>query len=432
MSESSTRSTGQQALESFGVTSHEPSHEPTDDTEAETRDEADSPPELAAYWPERIEEDKLWYSEYVAEGERFYLPHADHVYEITNLNDSRTVFSMVPCAISNTAGADFQDPQDGEEAYVNNICALAGALEAGDVIHLGESRLRTVGETTFVTFGTVTLGFGAVVDARSLLKSFDPPNGPETEDIAKLTPVLSETSAEAALYAPRSVLSESRPNPPTTTQRNTWASQAAQNVETHFVPVQPYSKWTFSDDKIREWVESKFKPGETILNACCGKTKLTPPPGGEILRNDVNPDRDADFHVDVAELATVDELEAKSIDRIIYDPPWSLYQSNLRYESNHVFTKEGVDDIDLSELPFETPSPTEKTQIGHSRLAKENFDWLLKPGGEIMELTFHGTVMPQRMGYERIERVVFDPYGEAKAVIGGIDKKVSRGFDDFF
>ena len=57
-------------------------------------------------------------------------------------------------------------------------------------------------------------------------------------------------------------------------------------------------------------------------------------------------------------------------------------------------TKAETHDIDLTALPFETPGPDEKTQIGHSRLAKEGFDWLLSSGGEVVEITFHGTSIP--------------------------------------
>lgn len=77
--------------------------------------------------------------------------------------------------------------------------------------------------------------------------------------------------------------------------------------------------------------------------------------------------------------------------------------------------------IDITELPMEVPSPEEKTQLGHSRLAKDGFDHLLGDDGRVIELTLHGSCMPARLGYDRDERVIFDPYGEAKAVIGSVD-----------
>jgi hypothetical protein len=64
-------------------------------------------------------------------------------------------------------------------------------------------------------------------------------------------------------------------------------------------------------------------------------------------------------------------------------------------------------------------------------LAKEAFDYLLKPSGTYIELTFHGTAMSSRLGYQRSERAVFDPIGEAKAVIGSVDFKVRQTLDSF-
>lgn len=388
------------------------------------------PPELEPYWPSRIEQDRTWYSHYVEPDERFYSPHQDHVYRITNLRDSKTVFTLKACASATDLSEGFNSPSDPAH-QINNICAIAGAIEAGDLIHLEEGTIRSIGETTYITVGELTISLnGRKPEPDPLLEDLNPPNGPRATDAAKLAPIFDVLDGDATLYAPQAITTDASATPH---PEAAWSSRAAQDVQTHFVPVSPFSKWTFEDDTIRSWVESKFEPGETILNACCGKTKLTPPPNGEILRNDINPERDADFHVDVAELAGLDCLEAESIDRIIFDPPWSVYQANLRYEENHVHvSKEGTHEIDLNALPFETPGPNEKTQIGHAKIAKEGFDWLLKPGGEIIELTFHGTSMPQRLEYDRKERVVFDPVGEARAVIGSVDQKTRQKLTDFF
>jgi len=197
---------------------------------------------------------------------------------------------------------------------------------------------------------------------------------------------------------------------------------------TAYHSVQPFSKWTFEDETIKGWAESHFEPGDRVLNACAGQTRLTPPKGGEIVRNDVNTEREADLHVDVAELAA--HLEKESFDVIVFDPPWSLYQSNLRYNGNHVRKNNGGGTrIDLSTLPFETPDSDSKTQLGHARLAKENFHWLLKPEGKVIQITFHGTTMPARLEYQQENRVIFDPVGEAKSVIGSMDRKTEASVE---
>lgn len=188
-------------------------------------------------------------------------------------------------------------------------------------------------------------------------------------------------------------------------------------VETRYVNIPRTVKWTFDLDAIREWVE--YHIHGRVLNACSGKNRLRH--DGEVIRNDIEPEIEADLHVDAAELAA--HFPAESFDTVVFDPPWNLYQANLRYDGHHVHKT--VDsreiEIDLTKLPFETP--TGKEQLGHARLAKDGFDYLLRPGGVVVQLTYHGTAMPARQQYERVERVMFDPIGEGKTVIGSVDRK---------
>jgi hypothetical protein len=186
------------------------------------------------------------------------------------------------------------------------------------------------------------------------------------------------------------------------------------DVPCRYISTPPLTKWTFEDKQIRQWAESHLEG--RVLNACCGKSILEH--DGEVVRNDLDETLDADLHVDVAELPI--HLEPASFDTIVFDPPWTVYQSNLVYEGRHVHRSET--DIDLQELPFHV-DVRGKNIVGHARLAKEGFDYLLRGGGKVLQLTAHGTCMPSRLGYERLERVVFDPYGEAKAVIGSVDRR---------
>jgi len=190
-------------------------------------------------------------------------------------------------------------------------------------------------------------------------------------------------------------------------------------VETDYIQTNVLTKWTFESKPLREWVESHVNG--RVLNATAGETKLTH--DEEIIRNDLSEDIDADIHVDVAELSA--DFDVSSFHTIVFDPPWSLYQANLRYNGNHVHsTGDNIDvEFPLSKLPIDTPSSEEKSQLGHARLAKDGFDYLLKDGGQVLQLTYHGTCMPNRLGYEREERVIFDPIGENKAVIGSVDRK---------
>ena len=166
---------------------------------------------------------------------------------------------------------------------------------------------------------------------------------------------------------------------------------------TRFVPTQQVPRWSFENDTVRRWVEGWLQG--RVLNACAGKTKLRH--DGEIIRNDIDEDRDADLHVDVAELR--DHFESESFDVVVFDPPYSIYQSNLRYDGK---------------------------QVGHGKVAKEGFDYLLRPGGYVVELGYSGSCMPSRLQYRRIERVWFNTLGRTKDVLGSVDQKTQRTLAD--
>lgn len=191
-------------------------------------------------------------------------------------------------------------------------------------------------------------------------------------------------------------------------------------VRTRFIPVPQPGKWTFETDAIREWVEHHME-GE-VLNACAGESRLTgykTEGVHRVISNDIDPDRGTHINVDVAELSA--HFDREEFDAVVFDPPWTLYQANLRYDGHHI-SKDGTE-IDPDDLPIEVP---EQEQIGHARLAKEGFDWLLKPGGAVIELSYSGSCMPRRLQYVREERVVFDPPGELRSVIGSVDRKTQE------
>jgi hypothetical protein len=88
--------------------------------------------------------------------------------------------------------------------------------------------------------------------------------------------------------------------------------------------------WTFEAPQVRRVVESLLSG--RVLNACAGRTKLTH--DGEVHRNDLDVDRDADTHHDVR---TLDEhLKAESFDTVVFDPPFDSDQADEHYGGNTV------------------------------------------------------------------------------------------------
>lgn len=169
------------------------------------------------------------------------------------------------------------------------------------------------------------------------------------------------------------------------------------DVELSYWTVQP-NRWTFQSDKIRRWVEARLR-GRT-LNACAGKTKLAH--DHEIVRNDLDEDRDADLHVDVCEIA--DHFESESFGTIVYDPPFSQNQANRAYDGQ---------------------------QVGDDALAKRQFDELLKPGGRVIQFGFSTTCMPvtlerddgTEVRYDRREVGVWNTLGRSNDYLSVVDEK---------
>ena len=161
------------------------------------------------------------------------------------------------------------------------------------------------------------------------------------------------------------------------------------DVETAYYTCQP-NRWTFQSKKIRKWVEQRLQG--RVLNACAGKTKLNH--DHEIVRNDIDQQRDADVHVDVCEIG--DHFDAESFGTIVYDPPFSQNQANRSYDGQ---------------------------QVGDDALAKRQFDELLSPGGKVIQFGFTTTCMPMEQGYQRQEAVIWNTLGRMNDYLSTVDKK---------
>lgn len=114
-------------------------------------------------------------------------------------------------------------------------------------------------------------------------------------------------------------------------------------------------RWTFETPVVRRVVEDNL--GDEVLNACAGKTKLSQPGDREIVRNDINPERDADHHYDVCEIDRY--FEPNTFDTVVFDPPFDQDQADEHYEGMHA------------------------SDIGQARAALAP---LVRPGGKFIEL----------------------------------------------
>ena len=171
----------------------------------------------------------------------------------------------------------------------------------------------------------------------------------------------------------------------------------SEDIEMSYWTVQP-NRWTFQSDKIRTWVEHRLEG--RVLNACAGKTKLNH--DDEVIRNDIDEDRDADLHVDVTEIA--DYFDRCSFDTIVFDPPFSQNQSNESYDGQ---------------------------MVGSDALAKRQFHELLKGGGAVIGFGFTTTNMPIALGYEREAVAVFNTLGRSNDYLASVDRKLHADLERY-
>ena len=160
-------------------------------------------------------------------------------------------------------------------------------------------------------------------------------------------------------------------------------------------------KWSFQVPDVRQWVEEHLEG--RVLNACAGKERLEY--DGEIIRNDVDPDKPADYHVDVVNIT--DELSTQSFDCIVFDPPFSDNQAEESYGVNV------------------------KTNPGNNKQATREFHKVLKPGGVVIQLGFTTTCMPGKLGYDREAVAVFNTLGRQHDWLGVVDRRLNKDLDAY-
>lgn len=153
-----------------------------------------------------------------------------------------------------------------------------------------------------------------------------------------------------------------------------------------------FGRWTFEYQPAREFVESRLRG--RVLNSCAGKTKLDHE--DEIVRNDLNPDRDADIHVDVAEVAR--HVEPQSFDTVVFDPPFDDLQAADKYDS------------------LRADSVLE---------AFGQFAELVKPQGRVITFGWNSWGMRSHAAFEREETMLFQRGPVKRDVIATIDRRTN-------
>jgi hypothetical protein len=157
-----------------------------------------------------------------------------------------------------------------------------------------------------------------------------------------------------------------------------------------------FGRWTFEYQPAREFVEERLSG--RVLNACAGKTTLDH--DGEIVRNDLNPERPADTHHDVATIA--EHFEARSFETVVFDPPFDDLQAADKYDGLRA-------DAVLE--------------------AFQQFDDLVRVGGCVITFGWNSWGMRSCHDWERETTVLFQRGPVKRDVIATVDRRTQHSLD---
>ena len=144
-------------------------------------------------------------------------------------------------------------------------------------------------------------------------------------------------------------------------------------------------RYTFESPKIKQWVEENSYG--RCLNLFAGKTKLNL----DEVRNDVDKDVLADYHLDALEFV---KQCNDTFDTIILDPPYAYRKAMEMYKGNYT---------------------------SKFKLIADEVPRLLKKDGKVISFGYHTTFLGNKRGYVLDKLCVFAHGGAQHATIGIIE-----------
>jgi hypothetical protein len=150
------------------------------------------------------------------------------------------------------------------------------------------------------------------------------------------------------------------------------------------------SSSTFTIPPIKRLLEEELTEGFWLDPFAGSNTLVKLFPFIHAETNDLNPDLDADYHMLAHEF--LQRYDDKSIDGILYDPPYSVRQ-----------VKEVYNGIGLQVTQ-------QDTQTWFYTKIKNEIQRVMKPGGKIISFGWNSGGMGKKRGFE-ISRILLVPHG---------------------
>ena len=155
----------------------------------------------------------------------------------------------------------------------------------------------------------------------------------------------------------------------------------------------PLHRYTFSVSAVRTWVEQVCEG--RVLNLFAGKTRLLV----NEVRNDLNTDMPADFHLDALEL--MKGWQGDLFDTILLDPPYAYRKSMEMYQG-------------MVCSPF--------------RRLKDALPRCLNAGGKVITFGYHSVVMGRTRHFELEQLALFSHGGAIHDTIATIERYYPNGY----
>lgn len=151
----------------------------------------------------------------------------------------------------------------------------------------------------------------------------------------------------------------------------------------------PLNRYTFKVRPIKEWVEANCEL--RTLNLFAGVTKLSI----DEVRNDLDPDALADFHMDALEFLRT--WTGEKFDTILLDPPYAYRKSMEMYGGRKC-------------SPF--------------RQMKDELPRVLNPGGKVITFGYHSNTMGAGRGFVVEKIALFSHGGAIHDTIASVERKI--------
>jgi hypothetical protein len=161
---------------------------------------------------------------------------------------------------------------------------------------------------------------------------------------------------------------------------------------------------TFTIKPIKEFVEVEVSKGGVIIDPFANKCKYG------TIRNDLNPEFDTQYHLDALEFLKT--IESKSVDLVLFDPPYSITQASTLYKE---YGKKKLE-INVANMKYWAEIKNEIARI-------------LKLNGRVICCGWNSNGLGKNRGFEMTDMLIVNHGGSKNDTLVTLEYKVEESED---